>query len=195
MWRVQTQDDPQAFAQLVQRWEKPILRLCARMTGDTHRGEDLKQETFVRVFARRKNFRSDAKFSTWLWRIALNLCYDELRRTKRRSGNAPATEPDDGLAIPVEELASDEPGPDRRLVREEEEALVRQALLRLPEECRSVLVLRYCEGLKLREIEEILDVPKTTVCSRIALGLARLSRMLEPEFADRPASTRTSIST
>src|SRR5439155_2548613 len=84
MWRVQTQDDEGAFARLVRRWEGPIQRLCTRMLGDAHRGEDLAQETFARVFARRKEWQPSGKFSTWLWRIALNLCYDELRRLKRR---------------------------------------------------------------------------------------------------------------
>src|SRR5213082_1781467 len=84
MWRVQTQDDESAFAQLVRRWEGPIQRLCLRMTGDLHRGEDLAQEAFSRVFAKRKDYQPSGKFSTWLWRIALNLCYDELRRRQRR---------------------------------------------------------------------------------------------------------------
>src|SRR6059036_2714061 len=81
MWRVQTQDDHRAFVHLLERWEEPIGRLCARMTGDLHRGEDLKQETFARVFEKRKSFQPNARFSTWLWRIALNLCYDELRES------------------------------------------------------------------------------------------------------------------
>src|SRR6266850_2556690 len=84
MWRVQTQDDEQAFVQLVRRWEVPIQRLCLRMTGDLHRGEDLAQETFARVFTKRKEYEPSGQFSTWLWRIAMNLCYDELRRIKRR---------------------------------------------------------------------------------------------------------------
>src|SRR6185503_17139373 len=91
MWRVQMQDDHRAFAHLVERWEAPILRLCARMTGDLHRGEDLKQEAFARVFVRRKGYRPPAKFSTWLWRIALNLCYDELRK-RERHGECPLDE-------------------------------------------------------------------------------------------------------
>src|SRR5579863_5560747 len=80
MWRVKMEDDPQAFAQLVRRWEKPIQALCARMTGDAHRGEDLTQEAFSRVFAWRKNYEASGRFSTLLWRVALNLCYNELRK-------------------------------------------------------------------------------------------------------------------
>src|SRR5687768_3488915 len=84
MWRVKMEDDPQAFARLVERWQGPIQRLCARMLGDAHRAEDLTQEAFVRVFARRKDYEPVSRFSTFLWRIALNLCYDELRKIKRR---------------------------------------------------------------------------------------------------------------
>src|SRR5262245_38852148 len=84
MWRVQTQDDESAFASLVRRWEGPIQRLCVRMTGDEAEGEDLAQEAFIRVFAKRSEYRAGGKFSTWLWRIALNLCHDALRRRSRR---------------------------------------------------------------------------------------------------------------
>src|ERR1051325_117055 len=84
MWRVQTEADERAFAALVCRWERPIQRLCTRIIGDAHCAEDLAQETFARVFARRKEYQPTGKFSTWLWRIALNLSYDELRRRQRR---------------------------------------------------------------------------------------------------------------
>ena len=184
MWRVRTQDDPQAFAQLVARWERPVLRVCARMTGDHSRGEDLKQETFTRVFVHRKEYRPDMKFSTWLWRIALNLCYDELRRVARR-GECPL-EPDDLSAAGVSEPS--EACPDARLVAEEESELVRQGLLRLPETSRTVLVLRYCEGCKLREIAEILQLPLTTISSRLAVALAQLTRILQPKFSEQKVS-------
>ena len=84
MWRVQMNDDAEAFALLVERWEGPIRGLCTRMLGDMHRGEDLAQEAFARVFAKRKEWVPNGKFSTFLWRVALNLCYDELRRRERR---------------------------------------------------------------------------------------------------------------
>src|SRR5437588_5317496 len=84
MWRVRTHDDHQECARLVKRWENPIRRLCTRMTGDPHRGEDLKQDTFLRLFEHRKSYQPTARFSTFLWRISLNVCYDELRRQNRR---------------------------------------------------------------------------------------------------------------
>jgi RNA polymerase sigma-70 factor (ECF subfamily) len=180
MWRVQTTDDNAAFGHLVQRWEQPILRLCARMTGSLHQAEDLKQETFTRIFVRRKDFRQGCRFSTWLWRIALNLCYDELRK-RRRHGEF-SLEDGVGEDAREQELASEEPSPDLRLAAREDCELVRCALLRLPEPHRAVLVLRYCEGLKLREIADILEIPETTASSRIAVGLAQITRLLEPQF-------------
>jgi RNA polymerase sigma-70 factor (ECF subfamily) len=180
MWRVQTTDDNAAFSQLVQRWEQPILRLCARMMGNLHQAEDLKQETFTRIFVHRKDYRQGSRFSTWLWRIALNLCYDELRKRRRHREFSIEDGVDD--ARYGGDQVSDEASPDSRLATREECELVRCALLRLPEAHRAVLVLRYCEGLKMREIAEILEIPETTASSRIAVGLAQITRLLEPQF-------------
>jgi RNA polymerase sigma-70 factor (ECF subfamily) len=180
MWRVQTSGDPEAFARVVNRWQEPIHRLCARMTGDAVRAEDLTQEIFTKVFTRAKHFQPTAKFSTWLWRIALNHCYDELRRTKRRSESSLDADNADCYS----ELTSLAPAPDAQTASDEECALVRSSLLQLPEISRTVLALRYCEGLKLREISEILDLPESTIHSRIAVALAQITRLLEPSFRD-----------
>src|SRR5258707_10554799 len=91
MWRVKAHDDNREFARLMERWEMPIRNLCARMIGDLHRGEDLKQETFSRVFEKRKDYQAEGRFSTWLWRIALNVCYDELRPQDPRRGISSAS--------------------------------------------------------------------------------------------------------
>jgi len=127
MWRVQTQDDETAFAQLVRRWEGPIQRLCLRMTGDLHRGEDLAQEAFTRVFAKRKEYQPNGKFSTWLWRIALNLCYDELRRRQRREETSLDGMCGEAMAA-LEAFVAPEPAPDKSLVKQERSELVRKAL-------------------------------------------------------------------
>jgi RNA polymerase sigma-70 factor, ECF subfamily len=183
MWRVQMEGDPEAFAELVRRWERPLQRLGVRMTGDERDGEDLAQEAFARVFAHRQEFQQGRKFSTWLWRIALNLCYDHRRRLSRRAES------------PLEEEAMEEPalcavesGPDGRLLEEERAGWVRAALLRLPETHRAVLVLREYEGLKLREIAEVLEIPEGTVKSRLADGLTQLSRQLQPALKNGDAA-------
>src|SRR4051794_14207735 len=175
MWRVRMEDDPQAFAQLVQRWEKPIQSLCARMTGDLHRGEDLAQETFARVFARRKDYLPSGKFSTFLWRVALNLCYDELRRFKRRRESS--LEENFSEHQP-EEMVVETATPDLRMVEEERAEIVRAALLRLEEAYRTVVILRHYEGLKFREIGEVLEIPEGTVKSRMAEALLQLNKIL-----------------
>src|SRR2546423_13645247 len=74
MWRVQTQDDPEAFALLLNRWKQPIKRLCTRMLHDEHKAEDLTQEAFTRIYSKRKDYQHGGKFSSFLWRIAVNLC-------------------------------------------------------------------------------------------------------------------------
>lgn len=180
MWRVQMQDDEAAFARLVRRWEGPIQRLCARMTGDAHRAEDLAQEAFTRVFARRKDYRPNGKFSTWLWRIALNLCYDELRRRQRREETSL-----DDVSGEAESVAPG-PAPDESLADRERGELVRRALMQLPETHRAVLVLRHYENLKFREIAVALEIPEGTVKSRMADALTQMSRLLKPMLAGEP---------
>ena len=170
-----------------QALEAPIRNLCARMTGDLHRGEDLKQDVFVRLFERRKDYQPTGRFSSYLWRIALNLCYDELRRQERRRaflGEADAAD----SAGAIEQRPSEAPGPDARAVQADESELVRRALLQLPEIYRAVLVLRHYEGLKLARIAEILEIPEGTVNSRMAEALSRLARLLEPKLSEAPAS-------
>ena len=178
MWRVKMDDDAEAFADLVARWEKPIQRLCARMLGDIHRGEDLTQEAFARVFARRKNYEPTGKFSTFLWRVALNLCYDELRKINRR-GEFSLDESgagDDSPALEILDPAA--PAPDGQLAASERAETVRRALLELSEPYRVVVVLRHYEGLKFREISDVLDIPEGTVKSRMAEALSQLSDIL-----------------
>jgi RNA polymerase sigma-70 factor, ECF subfamily len=177
------EDDAEAFALLVTRWQGPIQNLCTRMIGDAHRGEDLAQEAFARVFARRKNYEARGRFSTFLWRVALNLCYDELRRRDRRRETSLDGDFDDADAGPV----SDGLQPDAALAQEETAENVRTGLMKLSETYRSVLVLRHYEDLKFSEIADVLGIPEGTVKSRMAEGLSQLARVLRRE-ADRDGS-------
>ncbi len=180
MWRVQTQEDSTAFAQLVKRWEGPIRALCSRMTGDTHRAEDLSQEVFARVFSKRSDYAPTAKFSTWVWRIALNLCYDEIRRLQRRPETSldGLLEGDAADALPLNDQSARTPAQDA--IHQERAELVRQALMRLSESYRSVVVLRHYEDLKFREIADVLGIPEGTVKSRMAEAMDQLADMLDP---------------
>jgi RNA polymerase sigma-70 factor (ECF subfamily) len=188
MWRVKLYDDHHEFDRLVKRWEQPIRRLCTRMLGDPHRGDDIKQDTFLRLFQKRKDYQPKGKFSTFLWRIALNLCYDELRRQKRRRELLEPVEfAPDGESPSLHEPASELSGPDTQTAELEEGEMVRRAVLQLPEIYRAVIVLRHYENLKLCRIAEVLEIPEGTVNSRMAEALVRLSRILEPKLKEAPA--------
>jgi len=153
------------------------------MTGDAHAAQDLAQETFVRVFARRKEYQAGGKFSTWLWRIALNQCYDELRRRQRRETNTFESESGEPLGE-LEAFAAGDSAPDTLLAQRERSRLVRRALDKLPEIYRTVLVLRHYEDLKFREIGDVLGVPEGTVKSRMSEALSQFGRLLKTKSDD-----------
>ena len=182
MWRVQAHDDGEAFGMLVARWQARITGLCARMLGDAHRAEDLTQEAFSRIYAHRKEFQHGSKFSTFLWRVATNLCLDELRRVKRRReirvmGQTEDWDDSGGTEI-WDQLATEERGPDGAAADGEQAELVRQAVQALPEHYRAVVILRHYQDLKFREIAEVLGVAEGTVKSRMFEALELLNRTL-----------------
>lgn len=179
MERVRRAGDGDALAELMRRWQGPLRDLCHRMTGRGHLGDELAQEAFVRVFLNRERFEPSRRFSTWIWRIALNLCHDAHRRHVRRAED-PLPDPEGGAESPP----SPEPAPDLRLLDSERAAQVRLALEDLSEAHRTVLVLREYEGLKIREIAEVLGVPEGTVKSRLAEALSQLGSRLRPAIAD-----------
>lgn len=186
MWRVQMHDDSEAFAQLLGRWEGPIKRLCTRMLGDVHRAEDLTQEAFAKVYSKRKDYQHGGKFSTFLWRVATNLCLDEIRRIKRRREFSLLPQSEDGSEA-WEKVPSGESSPDNTLVAEEQAALVRRMVNQLPEHYRAVVVLRHYENLKFREIAEVLEVPIGTVKSRMSEALTLLNQLLKKNLKEQGA--------
>jgi RNA polymerase sigma-70 factor, ECF subfamily len=189
MWRVQTEDDHAAFALLVDRWREKIRQLCVRMTGNLHTGEDLVQEVFARVFEKRRDWRGASKFSTWVWRIAVNRCYDEMRRPASRATTESFD--DESSTVVLDINVAETRTPCDSLATQEEAELVRRGLMNLSEHHRAVLVLRHYENLKLREIAEVLDLPEGTVCSRMAEALTQLTRLLEPAFVTKAGNPKS----
>jgi RNA polymerase sigma-70 factor (ECF subfamily) len=189
MWRVKLQDDAEAFASLMSRWQRPIENLCIRMTGDLHRAEDLAQTAFARIFARRGDWEPTGKFSSFLWRVALNLCHDELRRAKRRGECSLDVLDEVGDSQP-DFIASEEPAPDEQADSRERAELVRNALLKLATHYREVVVLRHYEGLKFHEIGEVLAIPEGTVKSRMAEALTQLNRLLKHLNGEKSCNPR-----
>ncbi|MEM7411245.1 MAG: sigma-70 family RNA polymerase sigma factor [Myxococcota bacterium] len=149
--------DESAFETLFERWSRPLLRYLERLVTDAASAEELLQESFLRVYRARERYRPDARFSTWLYRIATNLAWNELRRPRRRdphdSTDAPEA-PELGSALPaVDEVV------DARRLSESVDA----ALRKLPERQRSALWLASVEGLSYAEVAEALDTSEKAV--------------------------------
>jgi RNA polymerase sigma-70 factor (ECF subfamily) len=168
--------DADSFNQLILRWERPIYALAYRTIGREEEARDIVQETFLRAFRALPGFKGQAKFSSWLYRIALNLCRDWIRKQRRTpTVNAPE-------GVDLIELASEQ-GPvesiEELVSRRELSAAVAEAMKRLPEEQRTAIVLKEYHGLTFQEIAELQGCPLSTVKTRLYQGLSVLRRTLE----------------
>ena len=172
------QGDSESFNQLVLRWERSIYALAYRTLGRDEDARDVCQETFLRAYRGLHAFKGQAKFSSWLYRIALNLCRDAMRRERR----APLVAVSDG--VDPTELAAQQPSPAPSV-----EDLVAQAELgrhvaavmrRLPEDQRTAILLKEYHGLTFQEIAEVTGCPLSTAKTRVYQGLNVLKRELAP---------------
>ena len=170
-----------SFDTLVKRWEQPLLNYCYRMVNDITLAEDLRQEVFLRIYRSAKTYRPTAQFSTWLYRIATNLCLDTLTKQKRRKETPIADYLESEFESFDDRLIDPSDAPDAVMLKKEIEGRVRSALARLQEDQRVVVTLRHYHDLKFQEIAEILECPISTVKSRMAAGMERLSRMLSKQ--------------
>ena len=169
--------DTDAFNQLVVRWERPIYALAYRVLGQEDDARDVCQEAFLRAFRAIRGFKGQAKFSSWLYRIALNLCRDWIRRERRVTMVAPPadaeTDPLEGLADP-DSFAAEE-----AVVRRELGRAVGRVMAGLPQEQRTAIVLKEYHGLTFQEIADLQGCPLSTVKTRVYQGLAALRGRLE----------------
>lgn len=169
--------DQDAFAEIIEIYKNSIYQLCFRMLGNRHEAEDMAQEAFIRAYVNINSFNQDLKFSTWLFRIATNLCIDRIRKKKPDYYLDAEVSGTDGLTM-YSQLASDSPLPEKELESLELQETVQKEIMNLPEKYRSVIVLKYIEELSLNEISEILDMPLGTVKTRIHRGREALRQQL-----------------
>jgi RNA polymerase sigma-70 factor, ECF subfamily len=169
--------DQDAFAEIIEIYKNSIFQLCFRMLGNRHEAEDMAQEAFIRAYVNINSFNQDLKFSTWLFRIATNLCIDRIRKKKPDYYLDAEVSGTDGLTM-YSQLASDSPLPEKELESLELQETVQKEIMKLPEKYRSVIVLKYIEELSLNEISEILDMPLGTVKTRIHRGREALRQQL-----------------
>src|SRR5215216_5226350 len=167
--------DADSFNQLILRWERPIYALAYRTIGRDEDARDVCQETFLRAFRALPGFKGQAKFSSWLYRIALNLCRDWIRRKKR----TPVVEMPEG--VDVVELAA-ETGPSESIedlvARQEMSRIVAEGMKLLPDEQRTAIVLKEYHGLTFQEIADLQGCPLSTVKTRLYQGLGVLRKQL-----------------
>jgi RNA polymerase sigma-70 factor (ECF subfamily) len=157
-----------ALQGLMVRYEKGLYNFLARCTGDRHLAEDLFQDTFLRVVEKRESFDPGRGFRSWLFSISANLARDACRRRKVRSRD---------LEAGGERLARPEPvRPDVEAERREEMEIARVTLDKLPEDAKAMVLMHFCEGLRYREVAEIIGVPVGTVKSRIHWAVEKLAR-------------------
>ena len=163
--------ETEAFSVLVKRWERPIYSLAFRMLGRDEDARDACQEAFLAAYRNLSKFRGDAKFSSWMYRIALNACHSRRRQSSIVSYSLDA-EDANGKRFEIED-SKIESLPDR-MQRDEQATLVRKALQALPPEMRQIIVMKEYEEMTFLEISEILNIPLSTVKSRLYTGLQQM---------------------
>jgi RNA polymerase sigma-70 factor (ECF subfamily) len=183
-----TAGDLESFNQLVSRWERPIYALAYRTLGREEDARDVVQEAFLRAFRGLKGFKGEAKFSSWLYRITLNLCRDWIRKERR----APIVQTPEGVD-PVDmadEQASPAESVEELVARREMSDAVAKAMAELPEEQRTAIMMKEYHGLTFQEIADLLDCPLSTVKTRLYQGLSVLRRRLERRQAEQASLRR-----
>jgi RNA polymerase sigma-70 factor (ECF subfamily) len=157
----------EAFSILVRRWEKKVYGLAYRMLGHYEDARDASQEIFLTVYRNLNKFRGDAKFSSWLYRIALNCCHNKLRERALPTVPIEETEP----VVAEGSIQGD-------IERQERIDRVRTALQALPYEMRQIIIMKEYEGLTFKEISEVLNIPVSTAKTRLYTGMDQLRQRL-----------------
>lgn len=181
MLRVRNEDDPEAFAELVERYQHRVVGVMHHLLGNAEEAEDLAQECFLRVYRTRKKYRPKAKFSTWLFTIANNLALNVLRTRKRRP-SVPLDVHESGPLgpRPAEQILADKGhAPGHRLQQQELAAVIRHALEGLNERQRMAVVLNKFEDMGYAEIAEVMGMSAKAIKSLLSRARTRLREVLQ----------------
>jgi RNA polymerase sigma-70 factor, ECF subfamily len=171
----------EAFAVLVRRYERELFGYLRRYVGDASLAEDVFQNTFLQLYVKSNQYEPGRPVKPWLYTIATNQAIDALRRNGRHQAlsldQGREELPDGDLHSLMETLQSRGPGPLELAQGQEARERIRASVERLPEFLRQVLILAYYQGLKYREIADILDIPVGTVKSRLHAALVKLQEV------------------
>ena len=162
--------DAEKLGVLFERHHRRLFNFLYRLTGNRLLSEDLVQEVFVRILKYRHTYRGENQFTTWLFQVARNARIDHVRQNPREVADVECS---------VLDLASPSPTPAENAEQQEKIRILLDALAKLPEERREILLLRGFQGLKFEEIAKVLDVPVGTVMSRLNYARNRLRELLK----------------
>ena len=180
--------DINAFNTLVWRWEKRIFNYIYRIIGNEETARDLCQNFFLKMFREIKKVRDPEKVVPWMYRIALNMCRDEMRRQKKQplvylDDNPGSDQTPGGTIRDLNDTSS--PSPEQLAHNNQLVAILKKSLMAIPEEQREIIVMKQYQGLKFTEIADILGVSVNTAKSRLYYGLRALRKILESDRLDK----------
>ena len=171
------QGNLQAFEELSGSYYTKVYNICYRMLSNPEDASEQAQETFIKAFRYIKDFKGNCSFSTWIYRIATNTCLDFLRKNKNKVTISIEQQTYEDLTI-KERLVSELPGPEKIAETNAQKAAIREALSKMNEKNRTMIVLRDFMGHSYEQIAEVLETPVGTVKSRISRARAELRQLL-----------------
>ena len=167
-----------SFEELVRRYQRPISAYVYRMVGNYESALDLTQEIFIKVYGSLRKYRSEFKFSTWIYKIAHNAAVDHLRRSSTREQSLINGSETDNFELPIE---SDRLSPEQESERKERRVEIESVVRALPASYRELIILRHSQDLTYEEIVEVTGLPLGTVKNR----LFRAREMMRQQFVNR----------
>ena len=171
------QGDVQSFEELTSSYYTKVFNICNRMLNNSEDASEQAQETFIKAFRYIKDFKGNCSIPTWLYRIATNVCLDYLRKIKNKKVVSLEQNITENTKI-MDSLVSDNPGPEKVTEIKAQREAIRDALSKMNEKNRLIIVLRDFNGLSYDEISEILKAPVGTVKSRISRARSELRDLL-----------------
>jgi len=174
--------DAYAFEQLMRKHESRMYSVALRMCGNREDAQDCVQDAMLRIYRALDRFKGQSSFSTWVYRITMNTCLDELRRRKVRASTSLDSLLESGWS-PTDETDT----PEHHAIDAERRKALSGAIQSLPEDMRSAIVLREMQGLSYEEISDVLSVNVGTIKSRISRGREKLRQLItgQPELFGR----------
>ena len=172
--------DETSFTYLAQKYHRPMIHFLFRMVGNQAIAEELAQEVFLRVYRARGSYRAEARFTTWLYRIATNLAVNYARDTKneRKAQTVYLDQPDEETGMSPD-LADDEPSAEERLLRDERMAAIRLHVMALPERQRMAVLMHKYQGMGYRQIGEVLKLSESATKSLLFRAYQTLREKLK----------------